>query len=333
MNKQEPSIQLASTELADKDDNRVLPFTIESLDVRGRVVRLGSTLDAILAAHAYPEPVSRLLAEATALTALLGTALKFDGRLILQAQSDGAVSMLVVEFTAPDSLRAYARFNQEAFPETGHFDSGALLGHGHLAMTIDQGAEMERYQGIVALDGSNLEEIAHRYFVQSEQIPTRVRLASAQLMRPQNEDISKTVPQSVWRAGSVLVQSFPSDDNQQSHLPDELSFNDNDKNSNKKEDNAWAEAEMRMATIQDSELTDPQISSEQLLLRLFNEHDVRIFDPLPVINKCQCSREKIDAILRGFSTEEQQDMVVNGHIIVTCEYCGHEYVFEADSFT
>ena len=156
-------------------DDAVLPFEVAALDLRGRLTRLGPALDDILTKHDYPAPVGKLLGEAIVLATLLGSALKFDGRFILQTQTDGPVSFLIVDFQSPDRLRAYARYDAKRLKDGQ--DSGQLLGKGHLAMTIDQGADMSRYQGLVALDGGNLEDAAHEYFLRSEQIPTRVRLA------------------------------------------------------------------------------------------------------------------------------------------------------------
>src|SRR6516164_9777844 len=156
-------------------DDAVLPFEVDALDLRGRLTRLGPALDELLGKHDYPAPVGKLLGEAIVLTTLLGSSLKFEGRFILQTQTDGPVSFLIVDFQAPDRLRAYARYDARRL-KPGQ-DSGALLGRGHLAMTIDQGPDMSRYQGLVALDGGGLEEAAHEYFLRSEQIPTKVRLA------------------------------------------------------------------------------------------------------------------------------------------------------------
>ncbi|MFZ0766827.1 MAG: Hsp33 family molecular chaperone HslO, partial [Bradyrhizobium sp.] len=149
-------------------DDAVLPFEVAALDLRGRLTRLGPGLDDLLAKHDYPPPVAKLLGEAIVLTTLLGSSLKFDGRFILQTQTDGPVSFLIVDFQAPDRLRAYARFDASQIKEGQ--DSGSLLGKGHLAMTIDQGLEMSRYQGLVALHGGSLEDAAHEYFLRSEQI-------------------------------------------------------------------------------------------------------------------------------------------------------------------
>src|SRR5579871_1614905 len=183
-------------------DDAVLPFEVASLDLRGRLVRLGPGLDDLLAKHDYPAPVGKLLGEAIVLTTLLGSSLKFEGRFILQTQTDGPVSFLIVDFQAPDRLRAYARYDKRRLKPG--LDSGSLLGRGHLAMTIDQGPDMSRYQGLVALDGGSLEDAAHEYFLRSEQIPTKVRLAVAEELRAGAGGARHR-----WRAGGMLLQFLP----------------------------------------------------------------------------------------------------------------------------
>ena len=188
-------------------DDTILPFEVAALDLRGRVVRLGPAVDDILSRHDYPAPVSKLLGEAVALAALFGSSLKFDGRFILQTQGDGPVRMLVVDYMTGGRMRACARFDRkrvEAAIAAGQASGGELLGRGHLAMTIDQGGDMNRYQGLVALDGGGLEEAAHEYFLRSEQIPTRVRLAVAEELRPGDGGAKYR-----WRAGGILLQFLP----------------------------------------------------------------------------------------------------------------------------
>ena len=188
-------------------DDTILPFQVEALDLRGRVVRFGPAIDTILSRHNYPVPVAKLLGEAIVLTVLLGSTLKFEGRFILQTQSDGPVRMLVIDYTTPGKVRACARFDAArvaAAIASGAADPGALLGHGHLAMTIDQGPDTARYQGIVALEGKDLEHAAHEYFLRSEQIPTRVRLAVAEELRAETDGARHR-----WRAGGLLLQFLP----------------------------------------------------------------------------------------------------------------------------
>ena len=170
-------------------DDTVLPFEVAALDLRGRVVRLGPAVDEILTRHDYPPPVAKLLGEAIVLTVLLGSALKIEGRFILQTQTDGPVRMLVVDFThaRPGArLRALRRgARRRPRSQAGKASTPARCSaSGHLAMTIDQGADMSRYQGLVALDGGSLEDAAHEYFMRSEQIPTRVRLAVGEEFSP-----------------------------------------------------------------------------------------------------------------------------------------------------
>jgi molecular chaperone Hsp33 len=307
-------------------EDAILPFEVASLDLRGRVVRLGAALDQTLANHDYPAPVAKLLGEAIVLTVLLGSSLKFDGRFILQTQTDGPVRMLVVDFNSPGRIRACARFDRarvEAAIAARAASAGELLGSGHLAMTIDQGPDMSRYQGLVALSGGGLEDAAHEYFLRSEQIPTRVRLAVA-------EEISadKTGPRHRWRAGGMLLQFLPKKaermrgpdldpgDAPEGTAPHAMT-----------EDDAWVAGRSLIATVEDIELIDPELSSERLLYRLFHEHGVRVFRAVEVEAKCSCSRQSVEAMLKSFSQDDRDHMVENGVISVTCEFCSSTYVF------
>jgi molecular chaperone Hsp33 len=314
-------------------DDAVVPFQVANLDARGRAVQLGATLDDILSRHDYPEPVAKLLAEAIVLTVLLGTSLKFDGKFIFQSQSNGPVDMLVVDFRTPNSVRAYARYDEARLAEAmaAHKTSQEeLMGSGTLALTVDQGEYTQRYQGIVALDGSNLEEVAKTYFRQSEQIPTDVRLSVAKLIE-RGED-GKPVEQ--WRAGGLIVQFLPDSEvrMRQRDLPagDEPNVDEDD--DNLVEDDDWAEIKALVATIESSELTDPQVGAERLLYRLFHERGVRVFDAVAVNDDCSCSREKIAGVLSGFTAEEITDSIEEGKISVTCEFCSTQYEFDPAEF-
>ncbi|WOJ90223.1 Hsp33 family molecular chaperone [Methylocapsa polymorpha] len=304
-------------------DDAVLPFAVEPLDLRGRVVRLGASVDHILVQHNYPPPVARLVGEAMALTVLLGSSLKIEGRFQLQTRSDGAIDMLVVDFDAPDRLRAFARYDAEKLADAAR--GGELLGKGHLAFTIDQGTDASRYQGIVALQGQGLEEAAHQYFRQSEQIPTKVRLAVAQ---------SVTGAGASWRAGGLMVQFLPSSQERRRQAdldpgdaPAGLVYETPD------EDDAWTEAKALAATIEDHELVDPTLSSERLLYRLFHEPGVKVFEPRMVRDSCRCSQDRIKAMLRRFTPAERTDMIGdNGKIGVTCEFCSTYREFDPKDF-
>jgi molecular chaperone Hsp33 len=289
-------------------DDLVAAFQIESQPVRGRIVRLGAAADDILNRHAYPEPVANLLGEACALAALVGASLKFDGRLIVQAQGDGPVAYVVVDYDTSGSMRGYCRFDEERVAEAckGFARPGAktLLGDGVFIMTIDQGPDMERYQGVTPIEGETLALCAERYFAQSEQTPTRVLLATAQV-RDSGPDR--------WRAGGMILQNIAGDAARGST------------------DDAWDTVQALFGTLGEDELVDPTISPSTLLFRLFHEEGVRMFEPKPIRAFCRCSQERILSVLRSFPAEERGDMVEDdGQIRVTCEYCSRVYEIEPE---
>src|SRR5271154_4986495 len=277
-------------------DDAVLPFEVGSLDLRGRLTRLGPALDDILTRHDYPPAVGKLLGEAIVLTTLLGSSLKFDGRFILQTQTDGPVSFLIVDFQAPDRLRAYARYDARRLRDG--LDSGALLGKGHLAMTVDQGPDMSRYQGLVALG---------------------------------EEWRGGEGPRHHWRAGGILLQFLPKAP-ERARQPD-LHPGDAPEGAvahTVAEDDAWIEGQSLISTIQDVELIDPDLSGERLLYRLFHERGVRVFPPLPLRAQCSCSREAVSAMLNSFAATDRAEMVKDGKVEVTCEFCSSVYQFTPD---
>jgi molecular chaperone Hsp33 len=310
-------------------DDTVLPFAVAPLDLRGRLVRLGPAIDHILSRHHYPSAVARLAGEAAALTVLLGSSLKIDARFQMQTRTDGIVDMIVVDFDAPDRLRAFARFDAARLDEAiaqGRTEAGDLLGRGHLAFTIERGGDLARYQGVVALEGEGLEEAARRYFRQSEQIPTFVRLAVAE---------SVTGSGSSWRAGGLLVQFLPEAPERRRQA--DLDPGDVPEGSASSdaavEDDAWTEGKALAATVEDHELVDPTLSGERLLYRLFHERGVRVFDSQPIQDMCRCSTERVASMLRQFTRQERADMVGdNGKIGVTCEFCSTHREFDPAEF-
>jgi molecular chaperone Hsp33 len=287
-------------------DDLVGAFQIEGEPVRGRIARLGPSVDQILRAHDYPEPVANLLGEACALAALVGSNLKFDGRLIVQAQGDGPVRYVVADYDTSGGLRGYCRFDQEKVAQAseGFLRPGArtLLGDGVFIMTVDQGADMERYQGVTPIEGETLALCAEQYFAQSEQTPTRVRLAVGQA---DDGDGFR------WRAGGVLIQNIAEDD---ARGPTE---------------EAWTRTQALFETLGEDELIDSRLSSNHLLFRLFHEDGVRVFGSQPLRAFCRCSQSRIETVLSSFSAEERADMVEpDGKIHVTCEYCSRVYAVE-----
>lgn len=310
----------------------VVPFHVDALDARGRAILLGPALDAVLSRHDYPEPVANLLGEMMVLTVLLGTSLKFDGKFIVQAHTDGPVSLLVVDFRTPSDVRAYAQYDEEAVAKAAARGDAApndLLGKGTLALTVDQGQYMNRYQGIVQLDGATLEEIAKNYFRQSEQIPTEIRLAVGRLST-RNDDGTATQN---WRAGGVLAQFLPDSmdrianrDLHPGDAPDDAAFHEVD------EDDAWAEVKALIGTVENDELLDENIGIHRLLYRLFHERGVIVYQAQKIEEKCTCSDEKLETVLRSLSAEERADAAQDGVITVTCEFCSTKRVFDASQF-
>ena len=302
----------------------VLPFSVPGLDVRGRCVKLGPALDDILSRHAYPAPVAHLLAEAAALTVLLGSALKFEGRFQLQARTSGVVDLVVVDFDTPDSFRAMARFDATRLAQAADLSPSALLGAGHLALTVDQGSTASRYQGVVALNGEGLEVAAQQYFLQSEQIPTKVRLAAGQVVDRGG---------AYMRAGGILVQFLPSS-------PDKLRKHDLHPGDAPEgsdiliddEDDAWREARLLTQTVEDHELIDPTLSAERLVYRLFHESGAEGFPAIALKAECRCSRERILGMMKRFSEQDRRDMVADdGTISIACEFCSRDYVFAPET--
>ncbi len=295
-------------------DDRVLPFAVEALDLRGRLVRLGPAVHAVLSHYDYPTQVARLLGEAAALTALLGSVLESHGRFQLQTRSDGPVDMLVVDYDAPGKLRGFARFDAEKVAADPLASPGELLGRGHLALTIEREEDAARYQGVVALDGGSLAEAAHQYFRQSEQIPSFVRLAVAENVTPAGR---------FWRAGGLLLQYLPSGGAARRDLPPGDAPAGLGDDQQQEEDDAWTEGLSLAATVEDHELVDPSLSGERLLFRLFHERGVKVFAERDVQEFCRCSDERIVKLLRSFTPQERKDMIGDdGRIGVTCEFCG-----------
>ncbi|MFT5507388.1 MAG: molecular chaperone Hsp33 [Hyphomicrobiaceae bacterium] len=304
-------------------DDYVLPFSTDKSRALGRLVRLGPLADGILKRHDYPDAVSEVLGQALGLTAMLGSTLKFDGNLILQTQTNGALGFMVSNFEAPGKLRGYASFDEERRAEVDaeQRDYGALIGHGHLALTIDPGGYMDRYQGIVSLDGNDLSDAANMYFRQSEQLPTFVRLAIARHHTGAAGDGDWH-----WRAGGIMVQ-YVSPVGGRQEVDEDEGGNANWLLGERDED--WKRVSILAASVEDHELLDPTLSSERLLYRLFHEEGVRATEPLPLEPFCRCSREKVETFISTFQGDDIADMHDNdGKISITCEFCNEVYKFE-----
>jgi len=212
----------------------------------------------------------------------------------------------LADCTTDGAIRGYARWDDESLKEIqlDNRNPGAqtLLGGGTFSMTIDQGADMDQYQGLAAIEGERLSDCAEHYFAQSEQIPTQIRLACGQVQIPGGE-LS-------WRGGGIMIQKI---------ADDELRGDTQ---------NAWVTAQSLFGTISDEELLDPDLSPNDLLYRLFHEGGVRVVDTASIEAKCTCSRERLENTLSSFDTKALEDMAENGEIKANCEFCDTDYVFD-----
>ncbi|KAA5804912.1 molecular chaperone Hsp33 [Alkalicaulis satelles] len=298
-------------------DDRVTGFQLEGRPVRGRLVRLGAAADAILSAHDYPVSVARLVGEAALLAVLIGDSLKFDGKLIIQAsgpdsggrqiEGTGAVAFVVADFVPGQGVRAYAKYDGdavaalEAASRTGARD---LLGDGHFAMTLDPGPGKERYQGVTAITGDTLADSAAHYFAQSEQTPTRLRLAVGRQMLDGGH--------MVWRAGGALIQRIAGDE------------------ARGETQDSFEHAQVLFDTLGDDELLDPALTAGQVLFRLFHEDGVRVEEGRPAPRRCSCERASLARLLARFPSDDREHMSgADGSVAMTCEYCNREWRFTA----
>lgn len=288
-------------------DDFVQTFAIEGMNVRGRIVRLGAVADRVLQAHGYPEPISSVTGEALAIASMLGASLKFEGVLTLQTRGAGPLRMIVADFSSPGVVRACATFDRDGRLEVPF---AALHGEGSFALTIDQGADMERYQGIVPLATEGLTASALEYFRQSEQIPTAMKaVAAPMVLREADGQLRRH-----WRAGGIMIQNMAALGGHQIALDHDA-------------DEAWSRAEILMNTTEDHELLDPLLEVPRLLYRLFHEDGVRVFPPTPLSFGCRCSKERVGSVLAQYSQDDLDDLVVDGAIVATCEFCSTEYRF------
>jgi len=261
-------------------------FIFEHAPIRGEIVHLDATWQAVLERRQYPPRVREVLGELMAAAALLTSTLKFDGRLIMQIQGKGPVSLLVVECTSDRTMRAIAQWQGE-IPDA---PLATLVGDGRLAVTIDPLKGKERYQAIVALEGLTVAEAFENYFARSEQLATRLWLASD--------------PQ---QAAGMLLQRLPE------AVPSD--------------DDAWVRAVHLGSTITREELL--ALPVHEIVHRLYHEEDIRLFSRMPVSFRCSCSRARVEAVLRMLGRDEIHSILdEQGSVSVDCEFCGSRYEFD-----
>ena len=286
--------------------DRSLGFSVAARNVRGQMVRLDTALNAVLAAHDYPPPLARLLAEALVVTALLGAILRRDGgQVTLQAQAKGGpVNLLVCDYRAGE-VRGYLAFDADADIAKG-LPLDALFGDGHLAITLDATAASERYQGIVPLEGASIAEAIEGYFANSEQLPTLIKVGVA-------GDAATG-----WIAGGLLVQHLARREQDGERL-DVADLHPD-----------WRHIATLAATTRDAELTDPDLVAETLLWRLFHEEEVRITEGSAPTRGCRCNPAHIRQVIESFPEAERADMRgADGLIGVDCKFCARVWQIAA----
>ena len=281
----------------------VLPFDIPKAGVRGRLVRLDASSARALGAHALPEAAARVAGETVALSAILGTALKLDGRLTVQTKSDGPLDLVTVDYYGaeddkPRGVRGYARLDTERYAHLPERNFPALADRGPLAITIEPRLGGNTYQGIVELSDAGIAASAETYFAQSEQLPTVIRLAAAPLFLAGDR-------QPHWRAGGLMLQVTP-----------DARDNGDD----------WERLSLLLRTVEDVELVDTGLQPETLLWRLFHEDEVRVHPPEPIAFRCDCDASRITTVLRGYAPEERAGLAdPDGIIRARCEFCARTH--------
>lgn len=292
----------------------VLPFDIAKAGVRGRLVRLDAASARALSAHVLPEPAARVAGEMVALSALLGTALKLDGRLTIQTKGDGPLDLVTADYYGADEargrgVRGYARLDDDRFGALDGFAFETLAGKGAMAITIEPTRGGQTYQGIVQLSGDGIAASAETYFAQSEQLPTVIRLAAAPLYVAGD-------PQPHWRAGGIMLQMTP----------------ESAKAGMESRTDDWERLSLLLRTVEDVELVDTTLSPETLLWRLFHEDEVRVEPPEPVIFRCDCDTGRIAGVLRSYSADDRAGLAdPDGIIRAKCEFCGKVHEIGPDS--
>ena len=284
----------------------VTPFYLAGRPVRGRLVRLGGLADTLLTRHDHPAPVTRLAGKALALVAALASALKFSGSFSLQIKGDGPVSMLVADCTNTGALRFYARTDDEALEtllaETPKPTDRELLGNGYMALTVDQGPEMDRHQGIVEIAGDDLSAMAMHYFASSEQHACWIMLAC------QMTDAG-------WRAGGLILERIAGEGG--SHVVEDEAA-----------EASWETATILAGTLSTKELLDDNLPTLQLLHRLFHEEDLHVSQPRALAFGCRCSRARLANVLETFPKDDLDHMCQDdGNIVMTCEFCNVDFRF------
>lgn len=295
--------QLGSEYQADSDF--VMSYMLEGGSIAGRLVRLGPAVDEIVSKHDLPLSVGLLLSEYMVSAAAMASTLKFDGILTFQTKSSGPVSMMVTDVTTDGALRAMVSVDRERLATLGARPSAqALLGKGYLAITVDQGPDMDRYQGVVDIVGTNFIDTLHHYFKQSDQQDIVIKIAT-------------DYQNGVYRAGALTAQRVAFEGG--------LEIDEDEALEN------WRRSVILMSSATSGEILAPELQPAELLFRLFHEDGVQVMPPKALKAQCRCSAERVENVLRSLSDEERQHCLNDDKQIVSvCEFCRSNYIFELD---
>ena len=280
--------------------NTVIPFQLGENQVRGSIVRLGTTVSNIIKRHNYPNLIDSLLADTLTITACIGSRMKHEGIFTIQAKGDGNVNTLFSDITNDGFLRGYVGFKPELLKD--RIDLVSLMGSGHIAFTLDQGDFSKRYQGIVPLEGENISKSAEHYFNNSEQLETIFSTFNCYDLDP-----NKNLDYRLFPAGLIMLQKMPNKN---------VYFD--------KEDNeeVWSNSLNFLSTLKKNEFLSVDLSSEDILLRLFHEVGVTVYDKIEIKDQCRCSQEKVQSTLEKLSQNDLQNLSnKDGTILVVCEFC------------
>jgi molecular chaperone Hsp33 len=299
-------------------DDTVLPFQLDRSDIRGRVVRLDGLLEQVLRRHTYPQPIESLVAEVVSLTALMGQAIKLRWKLSLQVRGKGAARLIATDYYAPESdgtparIRAYASYDPERLDLDA--DPFTQIGEGYIAVIIDQGPDMRRYEGLTPLAGGSLAASAETYFTQSEQLPTRFALRHGRVNGER------------WRAGGVMLQQLPRSAPGAHGMAGESGLTTAADILSGEQAEDWNRANFLLDTVQDDELLSADLHLTDLLLRLFHQEEPRVYDAQPVSFGCSCSEDKVRQTMSIYSARDIRHMTTpEGRVTADCQFCGAHY--------
>ena len=295
----------------------IQPFMIDEASARGRFVRLGPVIDEILTKHKYPTPVCYTLAHFLVLSACIANTFKFDGIFTLQIRGNGLLDLVVADIQSDGDMRGYAQYNETKIDELeaafkkhkGQIGLKELFGNGQLVFTVDPGQGREMFQGIVPLEGENLDECFKSYFQNSDQIDVDFKAVIDHVVSDDGD--------LMWQAGAIMLQKMPAAKNQ----------------SEEEAADAWTRVAMFLKTITKEEMLNSFLPAHDLIFKLFHEDGARVYDPTPLRAQCRCSRERFEGILNGMNADDLNHMAEDGKITANCQFCSEAYVFERENIS